>query len=94
MAIREVAIEDRVPVRAAVHVGEVEVTGSRIRGLAVVEAARLLGLARADEVLVSQITRDLAAPAGLTFKDRGMHALKRIPEQRRVFALVGEDGPA
>ena len=69
------------------HVGEVEVTGSRVRGIAVVEVARLLGLSGGDEILVSQTTRDLASAAGFTFTDRGMHLLKGIPEERHVYAL-------
>jgi class 3 adenylate cyclase len=86
--IRRLAAEDELEVRAAVHVGEVEITGERIRGLAVHEVARILAATSADEILVSQTTRDLAASAGLTFDDRGEHALKGIPGPRRLFALV------
>ena len=82
------AIADGLHIRAAVHVGEVELAGDRVRGLAVHEAARVLGAARPDDILVSQITRDLAAGAGLTFADRGLHALKGSPDGRRLFALV------
>ena len=87
VAIGELAPLDGLHVRAAVNVGEVEVTGSRVRGLAVHEVSRILGLASADEVLVSQTTRDLATVVGFTFDDRGMHQLKGIPEPRHVFAL-------
>jgi len=36
---------------------------------------------------VSQTTRDLAAGTGMTFEDRGSHALKGIPDERRLYAL-------
>jgi class 3 adenylate cyclase len=88
LAIREVARSDGLEVRAAVHVGEVEVVGDQVRGLAVHEAARIAAAAGPGDVLVAQTTRDLASSAGLRFEDRGVHALKGIEEPRHLFALV------
>ncbi len=88
VAIREVARSDGLEVRAAVHVGEVEVVGDAVRGMAVHEAARIAAAAGPGEILVAQTTRDLASSAGLSFDDRGVHALKGIPEPRHLFALV------
>jgi class 3 adenylate cyclase len=92
VAIRASALADGLQVRSAVHVGEVELVGDRVRGLAVHEAARIAVSAGPGEILVSQTTRDLAASAGLQFEDRGLRALKGIPGERRLFALV--EGPA
>jgi class 3 adenylate cyclase len=39
-------------------------------------------------VLVSSTVRDLVAGSGLEFEDRGEHALKGIPERRRLYAVV------
>ena len=51
-------------------------------------AARISGLAPPGEVLVSRIVRGLArTSAGVTFEDRGEHALKGIAEPQRVFAV-------
>jgi class 3 adenylate cyclase len=86
--INRIAADDGLQVRAAVHVGEVEIVGDRIRGLAVHEVARVLGVAEPGAILVSQMTRDLASAAGMTFEDRGLHALKGIPGERRLFALA------
>ena len=86
--IRRVAADDGLQVRAAVHVGEVEIVGTRIRGLAVHEVSRVLGAAQAGAIVVSQITRDLTVAAGMTFKDRGLHALKGIPGERRLYTLA------
>jgi class 3 adenylate cyclase len=91
LAMRQAARAEGLDVRAAVHVGEVEVVGEQIRGLAVHEAARIAAAANPGEILVSQTTRDLSAGAGLLFEDRGLHPLKGIPEPRRLFAL--SEGP-
>jgi class 3 adenylate cyclase len=94
LAVRRAAVSDGLAVRAAVHVGEVEVVGERVRGLAVVHAARLLALADAGDVLVSESTRALLGSLRITFQDRGEHALKGIPGRQRVHAVVMEDGRA
>jgi pimeloyl-ACP methyl ester carboxylesterase len=73
--------------RAGVHTGEVERDSAAIRGLAVHLAARIASLAGGGEVLVSSTVRDLVAGSGLSFVDRGMHALKGIREQRQVLAV-------
>jgi class 3 adenylate cyclase len=74
--------------RAAVHTGEVEASGKAVRGLAVHIASRLVGLAGPGEVLVSSTVRELAGGAGFSFEDRGLHALKGVPESRQVYAVV------
>ena len=47
--------------RAAVHIGEVELVGRGVRGIAVHEAARIMGEAEGDEILVSETTRSSPA---------------------------------
>ena len=79
-------------IRAAVHTGEVELVPGNIRGLAVHEAARILGLAQPGELLVSSTTYELAAGAGLVFADRGRHRLKCVPQERQVYALAEPPG--
>jgi len=85
-AVRRAAGKERLTMRAGVHVGEVEVVGTDVRGAAVHEAARILGHADADEILVSEITRTLALASGLEFEDRGSHVLKGLPGEWRLFA--------
>ena len=80
-------------IRAGVHVGEVEIVGQDIRGVVVHEAARIMAQAGADEILVSETTRNLAAGAGLMFEDRGLHELKGLPSKRRLFAYVANAKP-
>jgi class 3 adenylate cyclase len=85
-AVRELGLETR----AGVHTGEVELVPGNLRGLAVHEAARILALAEAGEILVSSTTRELAAGAGAEFIDRGTHRLKGVPDERRVFAVADQ----
>ena len=40
------------------------------------------------EVLVSSTVKDLVAGSGLRFEDRGMHALKGVPGQWRLYAVT------
>ena len=75
-------------VRTGVHVGEVEIVGNDIRGVAVHEAERVCASAMSGEILVSETTRALALASGLAFEDRGSHELKGLPGERRLFAFV------
>jgi class 3 adenylate cyclase len=74
--------------RVGLHSGEVELTASDVRGIAVHTAARVMAAAGAGEVLVSRMTRDLAAGSGLDFVARGTQALKGLPEPVELYALV------
>lgn len=88
--IRRRAARAGLRVRAGVHVGEVDVVGGAVRGVAVHEAARIMAKAGQDEILVSEITRTLALTSGLVFHDRGHHALKGFPGQWRLFAYLAD----
>jgi class 3 adenylate cyclase len=74
-------------VRAGVHTGEVEMGDGDISGIAVHLAARVAASAGAGEVLVSRTVVDLVAGSGLTFTDRGEHALRGVPGEWRLFAV-------
>ncbi|MGZ8563853.1 MAG: adenylate/guanylate cyclase domain-containing protein [Candidatus Limnocylindria bacterium] len=74
-----------IDVRAGLHTGECEVIDGKVGGIAVNIGARVAGLAGPREVLVSQTVRDLVAGSGLSFEDRGEHALKGIPESWRLY---------
>lgn len=89
-SIRAAANRQDLHVRAGVHVGEVQIVGENVQGLAVHEAARVMAAAGTDEILASEPTRALALASGLSFEDRGDHELKGIPEKRRLYAYVGD----
>jgi class 3 adenylate cyclase len=67
----------------------VEVRGDDIGGIAVHVAARVAALAEPGEVLVSSTVADLVAGSGIDFADRGTHALKGVPGDRQLLAVVG-----
>jgi pimeloyl-ACP methyl ester carboxylesterase len=74
-------------VRAGLHTGEIELFGDDVGGIAVAIAARLTSLAGSDEVVVSSTVKDLVVGSGIRFEDRGIHALKGVPEEWHVFAV-------
>jgi len=77
-----------VAIRAGIHTGECELDGPKIRGIAVHTGARIASLAGPGEVLVSQTVKDLVSGSGLAFEDRGVHELKGVPGEWRVYAAV------
>ena len=70
--------------------GEVEVRGNDVAGLAVHIGARVSALAGASEVLVSSTVRDIVAGSRRRFAERGEHELKGVPDRWRLYALVRE----
>src|SRR5207302_10444134 len=82
-AARAIGLE----VRAGLHVGECELRGDDIGGLAVHIAARVAAAAGPGEILVSSTVKDLVAGSGLEFTDRGARKLKGVPEKWRLFSV-------
>jgi pimeloyl-ACP methyl ester carboxylesterase len=75
-------------IRAGLHTGECELHGNNVSGLAVHMGARVAALARPSEVLVSSTVKDLVAGSGIEFDDRGVHELKGIPGDWRLYAAL------
>jgi class 3 adenylate cyclase len=75
-------------VRAGLHTGECELEDGKVRGIAVHTGARVAALASGGEVLVSQTVKDLVSGSGIEFEDRGMHELKGVPGEWRLYAVV------
>jgi class 3 adenylate cyclase len=83
-ALGELGVE----MRAGLHVGECELRGDDVGGLAVNIGARVAGLAKPSEILVSRTVRDLVAGSGLRFDERGEHELKGVPERWPLYAVA------
>ena len=86
------AVVDRVrelgiAVRAGLHTGECEVTDGKVAGIAVHTGARVAAIANGGEVVVSSTVKDLVAGSGIDFEDRGLHELKGIPGEWRLFTV-------
>jgi class 3 adenylate cyclase len=76
--------------RAGLHTGECELVGDDVAGIAVHIGARVMACADAGEVLASSTVKDLVVGSGLSFEDRGLHELRGVPEQWRLYALERE----
>lgn len=87
-AIRDAIAGIGLSIRAGLHTGECELIDRGVGGIAVHLAARVAALAGSGEVLVSSTVKDLVAGSGLSFVDRGVHVLKGIPGEWRLFAAA------
>jgi pimeloyl-ACP methyl ester carboxylesterase len=87
-AVRDAVAELGVEIRVGLHVGECELRDSDVGGLAVHIGARVAGLARPGEILVSRTVRDLVAGSGLRFAERGEHELKGVPDRWSLYAVA------
>ncbi|HEY1511784.1 MAG TPA: alpha/beta fold hydrolase [Solirubrobacteraceae bacterium] len=86
-AIVDSLAEMDLPIRAGVHTGECELVGDDVAGIAVHIGARVMERASPGEVLASSTVKDLVFGSGLRFEDRGVHSLRGVPDEWRLFAL-------
>jgi class 3 adenylate cyclase len=87
MAMVETAGNFGIEIRAGLHVGEIELRGDDIGGLAVHIAARVSGLAEPGEIRATGTVRDLVVGSGIAFDDRGRQALKGVPGEWQLLAV-------
>ncbi len=77
------------PLHLGLHAGDVFREQNNVFGGAVNIAARISALSAPGEILVSDIVRGLArTSAGVTFEDRGEHALKGVADAQRMYAVI------
>jgi class 3 adenylate cyclase len=76
-----------ISVRTGVHTGECEMVGNDIAGVAVHIAARVAGMAKGDEVLVSSTVKDLVSGSGIQFEDKGYHSLKGVESKWHLYSV-------
>ena len=86
--VRELGIE----IRAGLHLGEAEVMEHKVGGIAVNVGARVMGVAKGGEVLVSSTLRDAVAGSGFAFADHGTHRLKGIEGEWRLYEVTMVEG--
>jgi class 3 adenylate cyclase len=90
-SVRDGLAELGLDVRAGVHAGECEIIDGKVSGIAVHTGARVAAEAGAGEVLVSSTVKDLVAGSELEFEARGVHELKGIPGEWRLYAVRDPD---
>jgi class 3 adenylate cyclase len=86
-AIRSFLRDLGLEIRSGLHTGECELLGDKVAGVAVHTGARVAGMALPGEVLVSQTVKDLVAGSGIEFEERGVHELKGVPGEWRLYAV-------
>jgi class 3 adenylate cyclase len=79
-------------VRTGLHVGDVEMRGEQVSGLAVHAAARVMAEAGEDQILVSEALADKLA-GDVALNDAGRHALRGVPGEWQLFAVQSPAGP-
>jgi len=75
-------------IRAGLHTGEIELRGNDIGGISAHIGARIEAAAHPGEILVSRTVRDLVGGSGIEFTDRGLHQMKGVPDEWRLYAVV------
>ena len=88
LAIRDSVRPLGLEVRAGLHTGECVRTADNVGGIAVHIGARISAEAEPGEVLASSTVKDLVVGSGLSFRDRGSHALKGVEGEWRLFAAA------
>jgi class 3 adenylate cyclase len=87
-AVREATGEIGLGLRIGMHTGECEISGDKLRGIAIHIGARVAANAGPGEILVSQTVRDLLAGSGVEFVDRGSRELKGLPGEWRLYSVT------
>ncbi|OBK73954.1 adenylate/guanylate cyclase domain-containing protein [Mycobacterium sp. 1274761.0] len=85
--LRDDAEKLGIAIRVGIHTGECELMVDDIGGIAVHIAARILGQADANEILVSRTVRDLVVGSGTGFDDRGVVELRGVPGRWQLLAV-------
>ncbi len=87
-AVRSLGIE----IRAGVSFGQLELVEGKAGGLIVNTAARVMSVAGPGEVLVPASVKDIVVGTGIVFADHGVHRLKGIEDETRLFLVTVVDG--
>jgi class 3 adenylate cyclase len=85
-----------VKVRVGLHTGRPTLTDTGYVGLAVNTAARICFAAHGGQILLSSAARqavEASLPAGISFRDLGLHPLQGLPAPEALFQAVAADLP-
>jgi class 3 adenylate cyclase len=85
--LRDELGEIGVQVRAGLHIGDVELRGDDVGGIAVHIAARVMATAGAGEIIVSRTVHDLVTGSEIVLQDRGSQRLKGVEGDWQLFAV-------
>ena len=86
-------VSQAIRVRMGLHTGEPVQSDGIFAGLDIHRAARVMGMARGAQVLLSARTADLVEddlPQDVALRDLGAYELKDFPARQHLFALQGD----
>ena len=84
------ATETPIRIRIGINAGEPIEEDDDLYGTAVIQAARVMGLADGVQILVTDTVRNLVAGKDYRFSDHGTHDLKGFEEPARLFDVSWE----
>lgn len=84
---RNVTADEALRVRVGLSAGEPIAEDDDLFGAAVIQAARIADQAKAGEILLANVVRELAAGKGFLFADRGEVALRGFDDPVRLYEL-------
>jgi class 3 adenylate cyclase len=88
------AVQDLgIDVRIGLHLGQAEIMGRKLGGVAVHIAARVMALAGPAEVLMTGVVQEVLPSSDFTSEDRGSHVLKGVSREWRLFRVVAVEKP-
>ena len=79
--------ESEIRIRAGIHTGEIQLLGPDVGGIGVHIASRVMGEARAGQVVVTRTVRDLATGTDLSFASLGSVNLRGVPGEWELFRV-------
>src|SRR5207244_12235404 len=83
--LRERLHELRLDSRFGLHLGECELRGEEVSGVAVIVAARVMATAGPNEIVVSQVVHETLRNPADAFHDLGDRVLKGLPGTWRLY---------
>lgn len=86
-AIREQVERLGLQARTGLHLGECEMRGEKVSGLAIHIAARVMAAAGEGEVLITRAVQEAISAVDVRLEDRGRHLLRGVPGEWQLFAV-------
>lgn len=74
-------------IRIGIHAGEPIEEDADLHGTSIIRASRIMSEAHGDQILASNLVRDLVAGKEYEFASQGLHELKGIQEPIHVYEL-------
>jgi len=81
-----------IEIRSGLHMGEVQTVGAKLSGMGVHIGARVSAQAGPGQVVISGTLRDVISGSDYGLVDLGVHTLKGVPGEWRLYSVTWGDG--